>query len=86
MKHNMGKAERILRMVIGVPLTLFSLILTNGFGVFYGVINSVTVVGLALAVIGITLFVTGLTGTCLLYSVLNFNTCRLCREGSDTHA
>jgi len=86
MKHNMGKVERIARIVTGVPLVLFSLIILNGFGVFYGVATSVTLIGLVLTVLGVTFFVTGVTGTCILYSALRFNTCRLCKDGEHTHA
>jgi len=83
MRHNMGKAERLTRIAAGVPLILFSLIFLNGFGVLYGVVTSVTLAGLALALLGGVFFVTGLTGSCVLYSLLKLNTCKFCRHGAE---
>ncbi len=83
MKHNMGNVERVARIVAGVIVMLFSLTLLHGFGVLYGVVTSVSLTGLALTALGIVFFVTGFTGNCVLYRLLRFNTCRLCRDGAE---
>jgi Inner membrane protein YgaP-like, transmembrane domain len=83
MRHNMGRTERLARIAAGVPIILFSLIFLNGSGVLYGVITQVTLAGLALALLGVVFFVTGLTGSCVVYSLLKLNTCRLCKDGGE---
>lgn len=84
MKHNMGKTERVIRLVFSLVLILFSLGILNGAGVFFGIISSVTVTGLVLAIIGIVVFVTGITGYCPINAALHVNSCQACRLG-ETH-
>jgi hypothetical protein len=57
-KNNVGKIDRIIRIVLGVVLVG---------NVFYG-LNS------PLGWIGLVLIVTGIGGICPLYSLLNINT------------
>ena len=59
MKVNMGKADRIIRVVIG--LALLSLVF----------VGPKTMFGL----IGLIPLATGLSGMCLLYSLLGISTC-----------
>ncbi len=57
-KHNMGKTDRIVRVVLG------ALLIGN---VFFALQHPI-------GWIGIILIVTGIAGICPLYSVLGFNT------------
>lgn len=61
-KKNEGNLDRILRIVVG--LVLIGLYLVNPAGAYNW-----------LGLIGIIPFVTGLLGTCPLYSILGVNTC-----------
>ena len=57
-KNNMGKVDRIIRIVLGVLLVG---------SVFYALQNPI-------GWIGVILIVTGIAGICPLYSLLNINT------------
>ena len=57
-KHNMGKTDRIIRVILGV------LLIGNVFFVLQNPIGW----------IGVILLVTGIAGICPLYSLLNINT------------
>ncbi|MFN2241348.1 MAG: DUF2892 domain-containing protein [Anaerolineae bacterium] len=57
-KHNMGKTDRIIRVVLGV------LLIGN---VFFALQNPI-------GWIGVILILTGIFGICPLYSLLNINT------------
>jgi len=57
-KNNVGKVDRIIRIVIGVVLVA---------NVFYALQNPI-------GWIGVILIVTGIIGTCPVYSLLNLNT------------
>ncbi len=57
-KHNMGKTDRIIRVILGV------LLIGN---VFFALQNPV-------GWIGVILLVTGIAGICPAYSLLNINT------------
>ena len=57
-KHNMGKTDRIIRVIVGV------LLIGN---VFFALQNPI-------GWIGVILLVTGIAGICPLYSLLNINT------------
>ena len=57
-KHNMGKTDRIIRVILGV------LLIGN---VFFALQNPV-------GWIGVILLATGIAGICPLYSLLNINT------------
>ena len=63
MTKNIGKMERILRIIVGAGLLLgFALNPGGGWNLLY--------------LIGIVPLVTGLVGSCGLYSVLGINTCK----------
>lgn len=57
-KHNMGKTDRIIRVILGV------LLIGN---VFFALQNPI-------GWIGVILLVTGIAGICPLYSLININT------------
>ena len=74
METNVGGFDRIARLVAG--LALFALGIAAGAGVLTlasGTLGT-ALAGLA-AVVGLVFFLTGLTRTCLLYSLLGVNTC-----------
>jgi uncharacterized membrane protein HdeD (DUF308 family) len=58
LKHNMGKTDRIIRVILGV------LLIGN---VFFALQNPI-------GWIGVILLVTGIAGICPAYSLLNINT------------
>lgn len=63
-KTNEGKIDRILRVVVGAALILgFFLNMDGAYSWLY--------------LLGIIPLVTGLVGTCPIYSILGINTCKL---------
>jgi hypothetical protein len=63
MTHNVGNADRALRIVFGLALISLALGFIPGYQSVWGWI-------------GIVPLVTGLIGSCPAYSILGFNTCR----------
>lgn len=63
MKKNEGTADRAIRMIVGLALFLVAFMAFES--MFWTIV---------LAVIGIILFLTGLTGRCLLYIPFKINT------------
>lgn len=63
MKNNIGKNERIVRVILG------SVLMIGGFAVS-------GTVGIIMAVIGLIPFSTGLTGNCPAYSIFKISTCK----------
>ena len=61
MKSNVGDLDRILRIVLGAGLIAWAAVFN----------------GPALAYLGVVPLLTGVFGTCLLYSLLGINTCRV---------
>lgn len=59
---NEGPLDRLIRVLLGIVLTPI------GFGVMGGG------GGIALGVIGVILLLTGITGRCIVYRLVNFNT------------
>jgi hypothetical protein len=57
-KKNVGKVDRIIRVVVGIILVG---------NVFYALHNPI-------GWVGVILIVTGIVGTCPLYSIIGFNT------------
>jgi len=57
-KNNVGKVDRIIRIVVGVALVA---------NVFYALQNPI-------GWIGVILIITGIAGICPIYSLLNLNT------------
>ena len=66
MKANEGKTDRIIRLVLGVLLIAVGLWPLNGLQAAVG--------GIIVAVIGLILLITGITGYCALYSLLGIST------------
>jgi hypothetical protein len=62
MDKNEGPLDRWIRVVLGAVLT----------GVGFGVVGGGG--GIALGVIGVIVLLTGITGRCLIYRLINFNT------------
>ena len=63
MKANESGTDRVIRLVLGIILLIL------GWAVLHN-----SVLGVILDIIGIILIITGITGFCLLYSVLGINT------------
>ena len=84
MRHNIGKVERVLRVVLGVALFFVGWVVIYGFEAFIVTPVATIVVGSVFVIAGLGLFITGLTSYCPLYSVLHINTCQACRLG-ETH-
>jgi uncharacterized membrane protein YphA (DoxX/SURF4 family) len=66
---NVGSFDRILRLVLGIALIIIPFV--GGFGIFAGLAAKIIAV-----VIGAVLVVTGLSGSCPLYSLFGLRTCR----------
>jgi uncharacterized membrane protein len=63
MKHNIGKNERTLRVVVGCAL------------IACGIMVSGTA-GIIMTAVGLIPLGTGLVGNCPVYSIFNINTCK----------
>ena len=59
---NEGLIDRLIRLLLGIFMI----------GIGFGTITGGG--GIALGTIGIVLFLTGITGRCLIYKLINFNT------------
>ena len=68
MKANEGKTDRIIRLVLGVLLLAVGLWPLNGLQAAVG--------GIVVAVVGLILLITGITGYCALYSLFGISTRR----------
>lgn len=66
MKHNMGNADRIIRVLVAVVIAIlyFTNIITG-------------IVAYILLSVGAIFLVTSLAGSCPLYSLFGINTCRV---------
>lgn len=62
MKYNIGKTDRVLRVVIGTVLMIAGLALSG-------------TAGIVMAGFGLIPLATGLVGNCPAYSILKINTC-----------
>jgi len=62
MKSNMGNADRVLRVIVGIVLVVVGFAVLNG------------TVGIVVGVIGLILLATGLIGWCPLYTLFNLKT------------
>ncbi len=63
MKHNIGKSDRILRVVVGCVLITGGVVIAG-------------TAGMIMAAIGLIPLGTGLMGNCPVYSIFNVNTCK----------
>jgi len=82
--HNMGKNEKVIRLVGGAAVFVIGWIVLNGSGVLASMVTATTLVGFVLALIGVILFVTGLFSWCPLNAMFHYNSCDACKEGA-TH-
>lgn len=64
MKHNLGKKDRVLRVVVGGALMIGGFVLSG-------------TAGMVIAGIGLIPLGTGLVGNCPAYSLFKINTCRI---------
>jgi len=62
MKSNMGNADRVLKVIVGIVLVVVGFAVLNG------------TVGIVVGVIGLIPLATGLIGWCPLYTVFNLKT------------
>jgi len=65
MARNVGQVDRVVRFLVAIILAVLF---------FSNVVQGA--LGIVLLVIGIVLFVTGLTGSCPAYSMLKISTCK----------
>lgn len=63
MKHNVGTADRIVRLILMVAFIAFGIAVGG-------------VLGIVLYVLAAVMLVTAIAGTCPLYAPLGINTCR----------
>lgn len=69
MKPNEGTTDRIIRLIFGVVLVIIGWpILGNN------------ALGIILDIIGVVLFITGITGFCTIYKILGINTVKVPKE------
>jgi hypothetical protein len=59
---NVGAIDRIVRLLIGLVLIIVGFVVLDGSAM------------LAIGIIGVIVFLTGLSGRCLIYKLVNFNT------------
>jgi hypothetical protein len=84
MAHNMGKTERIVRLILGVALFYIGLGVFGAVGVFSSVVSSMSEFGLAVSLAGVVVFLTGLFSYCPINAVVRHNSCEACELG-ETH-
>jgi hypothetical protein len=63
---NIGKADRILRVVFGIAFIVAGLMISGTTGIIMGIV-------------GLVLLITGLMGNCSAYSLFHINTCGIKR-------
>lgn len=85
MEKNVGSYDRIARLVLGPVLAVVGTAALFGYVTIAAGTLGVAIAALAL-VVGLVFVVTGLTRTCLLYSLLGFDTSRGDREVEDSEA
>jgi len=85
MKHNMGKIERVARLLLGIVLFVLGWLVLFGLETVIVTASASLTAGILLVIAGVALFVTALFSYCPVYAILNFNTCKACRLG-ETHS
>jgi len=63
MKNNVGKIEKILRVVVGIALIVGGIVVSG-------------TTGIIMAGIGLVPLATGMLGNCPVYSIFKINTCK----------
>jgi len=82
--HNMGRIEKVVRLLLGIILFAVGWLVLGGYGVFVSAVTNVTVAGLVIAIIGAVIFITGLASWCPVNALVHHNSCEACRTG-ETH-
>jgi hypothetical protein len=73
MRHNIGRWERLLRVIAGSALVIAGWIYLEGFGI--------GAASLILVPVGTALLLTGVFSFCPLNVLFRHNSCRQCRQG-----
>lgn len=68
MKTNVGMADKIIRIIIGIALIIISFVVAMS-----------TTLKIILLIVGIIMLATAVTGFCLLYKIFGVNTCKVKR-------
>ena len=69
MKPNEGTTDRLIRLILGVVLVIIG----------WPVLGN-NALGIILDMVGVILFITGITGSCALYKILGRNTIKVSKE------
>jgi hypothetical protein len=91
--HNMGKVERIIRLLGGALIALIAgfypgmgISGLDAFGFLWNPASgTISVVGFLVLLAGIVIFITGWAAYCPVNALLHANSCEACRIG-ETHA
>jgi hypothetical protein len=81
MKHNMGKTEKLYRLVGGLVLFIIGWLVLKGYTLLISVVTTTTVIGFILAFAGGVVFLTGLASWCPLNALFKHNSCEACKIG-----
>ena len=83
MRHNMGSAERIIRLILGTVICLISMWPLGAF--VTGALWFSSYSSLTLFVIGLLIGITAFASYCPINALAHLNSCDACRIG-ETHA
>ncbi len=84
MKHNMGRQEKLTRLIGGLVLFIVGWLVLRGYAIFVSEIAATTIAGLILAFAGGIVFLTGIFSWCPLNALMRHNSCAACKVG-ETH-
>ncbi|MHB8174506.1 MAG: YgaP family membrane protein [Nitrospirota bacterium] len=84
MKHNMGRQEKLVRLVGGLVSFIVGWLVLRGYAVFISEVATTTVIGIVLAFAGAIVFFTGMFSWCPLNALFRHNSCEACKVG-ETH-
>lgn len=77
-RHNMGKNERIFRVMLGIAVVVVGWFMIAEMG-------GVTILPIIILIAGTVLILTGLFAFCPLNALLHFNSCSECHHGEPHH-
>ncbi len=84
MKHNMGRQEKLIRLIGGLVLFIVGWLVLRGYAIFVSEIAATTITGIVLAFVGAVVFLTGIFSWCPLNALVKHNSCEACKVG-ETH-
>jgi len=84
MRHNMGKTEKYVRLILGIALIAFGILYMGGISVFGGMVTTASIAGVVVGVVGVVFFITGVLSYCPLNALFHVNSCHACKIG-ETH-